>query len=269
MTIHDQAKDAAGEVFNAAGWYDQTINWSARFARELPVLTEIFGPPADGGLLDAGSGTGRHAMALAAKGYRVTGIDASEEMTRVAREHAKGTKSDGGAGCVKNAPRFVVASYHEAYRAAGGGFDGLYCLGNALAAAGSLDGVRVALSQLGECLRPGGKMFLQLLNFEPMRRQSPCVRGPRVATADGQEYVSSRVFDFHDDFVRVTNVTHWHDGEWHQRTHGGTLYAVSLDELRQACGEAKFRIDGTWGSYAREPFDLATSTDLIVAATRV
>ncbi len=265
MTTRDQAKDPAGDVFRSAKWYDQTINWSARFSRELPVLTEIFGPPAEGGLIDAGSGTGRHALALAARGYGVTGLDASEEMTRVAQEKAESAEEKDG---VKKMPRFVVAPYHDAYQAAGGGFDGVYCLGNALAAAGTLDGVRVALAQFGECLRTGGKLFLQLLNFQPMRMQDPCVRGPRIANVDGQEYVSSRVFSFLDDCVRVTNVTHWHDGEWRQRSHGGQLYPIALDELRQACSDARLRIDETWGSYAREPFDVAASTDLIVVATR-
>lgn len=40
-------------------------------------------------ILDIGCGTGRHAIELAARGYRVTGIDLSESMLARARENAR------------------------------------------------------------------------------------------------------------------------------------------------------------------------------------
>ena len=43
-------------------------------------------------LLDLGCGTGSHAMILAERGYRVTGIDQSKEMIHYAREKIKSTK---------------------------------------------------------------------------------------------------------------------------------------------------------------------------------
>ena len=76
--------DPATGIFAAAEWYDRSINWQARFARELPVLTDVFGPPGKRGLIDAGCGTGRHACALAPRRYRVAATDTSEELLVVA-----------------------------------------------------------------------------------------------------------------------------------------------------------------------------------------
>jgi len=52
------------------------------------VLREFAAPLEGRRVLDVGTGTGRAALVLAAAGGRVTGVDASPEMLRVARERA-------------------------------------------------------------------------------------------------------------------------------------------------------------------------------------
>lgn len=259
MNAPNHFREDPDTVFESAEWYDQSINWAARLSRELPVLTDLFGTPARGGVLDAGCGTGRQAIALAERGYRLVGADASNAMLAIARRRAADVAGDVG---------FIQATYGELFRKAGGGFDGLYCLGNALAAAGSRQAVEDAISRFAECLRSGGRLFLQLLNFQPMREEVPCVRGPRVTVEAGREYISTRHFHFFADHCRVTNVTVWKDDGWHQRAHGGQLYPVDCEELHAWCDRAGFRVDHTWGSYAQEEFDARKSTDLIVVATR-
>jgi hypothetical protein len=150
----------------------------------------------------------------------------------------------------------------------GGGFAGVYTLANALAAAGSRQAVANALEQFARCVRAGGRLFIQILNFQPMRREEPCVRGPRVVTVDGLEYVSARHFHFFNDVVRVSNVTLWKQREWRMRTQGGVLYPIEHDELTARLAKAGFAVDALYGGYGREPFDPAASVDLIVVATR-
>lgn len=243
-----------------AEWYDRSINWDARLQREIPVLVDVFGPPGEGGIIDAGCGTGHQVAALCQRTYRVVGVDQSEEMLSIAREHADelGVK-----------PRLVTGNYADLHARIGGGHDGLYCLGNALAAAGSRDAVRQAISQFSVCLRVGGRLFIQILNFEPMRRDVPCVRGPRITVVDGQEFISVRQFCFVQDVARVTNITLYKEGEtWCQRAHCGTLYPAGLAELRDWLKQSSLRIDDLWGNYNRDSFDVDRSVDLIVVATR-
>jgi ubiquinone/menaquinone biosynthesis C-methylase UbiE len=52
------------------------------------VIAEFLAPVEERTILDVGTGTGRAALGLARRGARVTGVDASEEMLRVARARA-------------------------------------------------------------------------------------------------------------------------------------------------------------------------------------
>ena len=247
------------DTFSSVQWYDRSINWSARLGREIPVLREVFGSPGDGGLLDAGCGTGRQVQALADCGYAVTGADMNEEMLAEAKRRI-------GATCPR--ARFICVAYGELCEETPGGFDGVYCLGNALAASGTEMGVRRALGRFGRCLRTGGRLFVQVLNFEPMKREVPCVRGPRVSKIDNQEYISLRQFHFSADAVQVTNMTMWYRDGWHQRAHCGSLYPVSLTQMQSWCPEAGVRIDETWSGYDRSAFDPNAATDLIIVGTK-
>lgn len=71
-------KEAAPELINAT----------------LPPLEKLLLShlPEEAHILDLGCGTGQLAQQLLIKGYKVTGIDGSEEMLRLARENAPGGK---------------------------------------------------------------------------------------------------------------------------------------------------------------------------------
>jgi SAM-dependent methyltransferase len=257
VSIESQSGSAAQEIFLSARWYDLGINWDARLAREIPVLCEVFGPPGEFGLLDAGCGPGRHLVGLAARGYRMTGLDLSPEMLDVAREHAASAGVD---------VALVAASFTDVAKA-GGPFDGVYCLGNSLAAGGSAAAAEQAFSAMAEGLRPGGRFFVQILNFEKLRNENPRVRGPRVRREGSFEYVSNRVFHFDGNQVEITNITSWNDGGWKNFAQRGSLYAISREEIEQWCAAAGLVVDEMIGGYDRAAFDVDVSNDLIVVAT--
>ena len=58
------------------------------------VVTSFLGSVEGRSILDVGTGTGRAAIGLARRGARVTGIDASPEMLRVARDRAAAERLD-------------------------------------------------------------------------------------------------------------------------------------------------------------------------------
>lgn len=245
--------------FAAARQYDLGINWDARFKRELPVLMDIFGPPGELGLLDAACGPGRHLVAMAERGYRMTGLDASPEMLEVAK--ARVAKS--------NAVAALVHSTFEDAPATLGEFDGIYCLGNSLAAAGSEAACRQSFATFAKHLRPGGRLFVQILNFEKLRRQQPAALGPRACEIDGALYVSTRVFFFRDDVAEVTVVTHCNDGKkWELDATHTTMFTATQGHFVDWCRANHLKIDAFYGGYDRAAFDVEISDDLILVATK-
>jgi len=57
--------------------------------QEVDFIEEEFNLPEGSHILDVGCGTGRHAVELAKRGYRVTGIDISEQMLREAQKRCE------------------------------------------------------------------------------------------------------------------------------------------------------------------------------------
>ena len=98
-------------------------------------------------LLDVGCGPGRHALALAAQGLHVTGVDASPDFVALARAAAR----------ERDLPaRFVVRDVRDlAYDAA---FDAAICL--CQGGFGLLGGrdEPAALTRIAQALRPGGML---------------------------------------------------------------------------------------------------------------
>jgi SAM-dependent methyltransferase len=55
---------------------------------EVAQIVELLPIPPGAAVVDLGCGRGRHAIPLSRRGYRVTGVDLSEKMLRLARERA-------------------------------------------------------------------------------------------------------------------------------------------------------------------------------------
>ena len=81
------------KLFDRIAEYYDVLHDDVDYRAECDLLEQIFSdflPRQPASLLDLGCGTGNHALILAKRGYRVTGIDSSAGMLRVARAKAEG-----------------------------------------------------------------------------------------------------------------------------------------------------------------------------------
>ena len=140
-------EDAVARFFDAtAAAADALEPWYEHLDARFRSILDAAVPAARRGAraLDAGCGTGAHVAMLAARGYRVHGLDLSAESLRLARARAPEAALARGDLC--------------ALPYAGARFDLVICAGSAL------DFVRDApraLRDLGRVMRPGARLVLE------------------------------------------------------------------------------------------------------------
>jgi SAM-dependent methyltransferase len=112
---------------------------------DVDFLEKTFDVKPGGRLLDVPCGNGRHSIELARRGYRLTGIDLSEEFLAAARAEIDADWRLGDMRGLQLEPST---------------FDGAFCLGNSL---GYLDypGVESFLSALAGALKPAAKLVIE------------------------------------------------------------------------------------------------------------
>jgi len=136
--------------------YDRFVDWPGRLSAALPFLEKLISQQGSADpvrVRDAACGTGMHAIALAKKGYTLSGADLSAGMIDRARENA----ALSGAGV-----RFETAGFGSLAPVFGqGSLDVLLCLGNSLPHLLDAPSLAAALDDFNACLRPGGLLVIQ------------------------------------------------------------------------------------------------------------
>jgi len=240
--------------------YDRFVNWKERLAYEFPFIEQQLTASGARCVLDTACGTGKHAIALAQRGYDVTGADLSVGMVERARENSAAV------GCEA---RFVVAGFGELEVKVGNGFDALLCLGNSLPHVLSADALHEALTDFAAVLRPDGLLLIQNRNFDAIMRDRGRWMPPQAHREGGREWLFIRFYDFNPDGTLTFNVvTLQRDevGEWTQQVEATTLRPLLHAELSSAITAAGFGDAACYGDMTGAPFDPETSGNLIVTA---
>lgn len=231
--------------------FDDDLGVYAEFARR------------GGEVLDLGVGTGRVALALAAAGHRVVGIDRSPAMLALAARRAAGTHD----GHVR-----VVAG-EMAAPPLRGSFGLILCALNSFLHLRSTDEHLATLRAARDLLAPEGRLVLDLpgpdtdwgdwnpgerpltvawtrpLGDDLVTRLSTFVSAPATQTR------------FYTDLYDVRAP----DGAVRRQVAGYALRFVFPAEMLLLLAAAGLRLDGRYGSYDLDPFDGGSDRMLIVA----
>jgi glycine/sarcosine N-methyltransferase len=256
MTEQTGLRDVARFYDELAPKYDAMTGFDRRFAHEKPFFRLLIENNSVKTAIDAGSGTGFHSLLLAQLGVTVTAVDVSGEMLNLLRAHAK----DMGLTV-----RVLQSSFQSLAKKLHPGTDAVFCLGNSLSHLLTPADLADSVRNFAELLRPGGILFVQILNYE--RILSSRARVQSVKEEGGSVYV--RFYDFGGELLGFNILTL-------RKTGGGfapELQSVALRPLRNRDIVAALEAGGfedirSFGSIAMEDYNPAESKDLVILARR-
>lgn len=244
--------------------YDRFVDWDSRLAVELPFIEKILeninlegGTPLH--ILDAACGTGMHALALAQRGYIVTGADQSNKMILAAHHNA--------GPAAQNVTFENVGFGDFAERFGKQQFDAVLCLGNSLPHLLSESDLNNTLSDFNHCLKKGGLLVIQNRNFDAVMKTRSRWMPPQEYQEGYDQWIFQRFYDFDsDDLIRFNMVTLKRKGDlpWESRVDSTFLRPLLKTELENMLVSAGFDCICCYGSLMGENFDPQNSENLIL-----
>jgi len=176
--------------------YDDMIDWDHRFQAEIDPFKTIFSEHNVKSVLDAGCGTGMHAVVFSKLGLHVTGVDSNEAMLERAYENIKEYEA-------KNI-NLKLGDFRTLDQTVTGPFDAIVCLGNSLPHLTDDEDIITALKQFHDLLRPGGLLMLQMVHFD---HYLDCADSA-VAVSDGERNGKRVTFRRHYEFKGTKVIFH-------------------------------------------------------------
>ena len=214
------------------------------------VQSSVSAPLERKDILDIGCGTGNLTIELNPLFGSITGIDLDSEMIKAAKQ-----KSDQPAFFCRNmlelAKDFSPAS-----------FDVVLCFGNTLVHLDGLGEIAEFFSQTRKVLKPGGKVLLQIINYDRILDQQV----DHLPTIENDQIKFERFYAYQKNTHRVnfdTRLTIKQNGEVIENS--VPLYPILKDELKQILIDSGFDLIRWYGNFKKEPLT-DMSVQLVVEA---
>ena len=226
----------------------------------LAFLEKTLGSGASKNILDLACGTGTYALALAARGFRVTGIDLDETMIELARQKKREqlTPVGGNGATFIKGDMLKLSTYLESV------YDGAFCIGNSLVHLETPNGIAAAVREIAAVLRRGAILAVQTVNYDRVLKHN--VKSLPTLENKEQSVSFQRLYSYDAQKHRIlfTGILTLPDST--SRTNTIPLYPLQKAELEGILSKAGFAVKGFYGNFAAEPWSEKTAATIVVAA---
>ncbi len=233
--------------------YDAMTGFEQRFERERPFFKDLVERQHIRSAIDAGTGTGFHALLLAQLGVDVTAVDISPNMIDSLARHAK----DMGLTL-----RTLVAGFSDLPRLIEKPVDAVVSLGNTLAHILTPEELHGAMVSFATVLKPEGILFAQLLNYRRILASHETL--VNVKEVNGKRY--TRSYEYPPGRIRFTIMREDLTGQSAAVSESVDLNPIMDDELVTVLHAAGFVQVRCYGGVNMDPYIPETSKDLVILA---
>ena len=197
-------------------------------------------------VLDVGAATGNLTAYLSSQGYEVTAIDLSERL--IAKAAEKGIT-------VQQLNMLAIDELPT--------FDNIVCIGNTLPHLDSKASIQLFLQKAYEQLTQGGKLVLQLVNFEKYfaQRQGDYLGSLPLIANDKVKFERFYYLNVEGKIRFKTILDDTIENE-------ELLQPILANELTQWLSQIGFQAIDLYGNFKKDPFDPNASMALIIVAEK-
>ncbi len=203
-------------------------------------------------LLDLGCGRGRHAITLALKGYRVTGVDLSPKSIEHARKQAQAEGLD-------DRVDFHIGDMRDRMDHT---YDAVLNLFTSFGYFDDDDENRKVITNMVSMTRPNGKVVIDFLNAD---RVTSNLKPEESGKLEGAEYEIRRYID--DDTI-VKEIRFQKTGDRRCIKFEERVKAYRPDWFKDAFSKNNLKLLQTFGDYDGSAYDADSSPRLILIAER-
>ncbi len=197
-------------------------------------------------ILDVGAATGNLTAYLSSQGYEVTAIDLSERL--IAKAAEKGVT-------VQQLNMLTIDELPT--------FDNIVCIGNTLSHLDSKTSVQLFLQKAYRQLTQGGKLVLQLVNFQKYFAQQQGDYLGNLPLIENDKVKFERYYYLNEE-GKIIFKTILDDTIKNEEL----LQPIFADQLTEWLTQIGFQAINLYGNFKKDPFDKEKSMALIVTAVK-
>lgn len=230
--------------------YKQHLTEKQDTDQQVDFLKRVLGLTADERILDLACGHGRHAIALAQRGYRVTGQDTNDFFLEKARQDAEAAGVD--VTWVKRDMRDIPFTDE---------FDAVVNLFTSFGYLENDQEDQKVLEQIAQALKPGGQFFLDTTNRERVIKNFQ--RRMWQENDDGSIVLIDHEMDFASGRMHDTRT--WIEPDGSRETITIPLRMYTLAELARMCAAAGLALTKAYGDFNGSNYGIDTRRLILVA----